>query len=90
MSKPTVDSAQITDNPSNRKSVKLPVVSMTDTILGILQDVLQMGEYIPYLEGIAGVLRSVIKIRQVGKRLLDIYKSVQLKDRQSVLGDEGN
>jgi len=69
------------------------VIKTTDTILGVLQDVGKMGGHVPYLEGIAGILRSLIKIRQEMKEtenscreliddVLDISSDIMVKLQQ--------
>ncbi|KIJ38842.1 hypothetical protein M422DRAFT_258488 [Sphaerobolus stellatus SS14] len=71
-----IPTMQIQQPPPALKSTNLPVLTTVDTLLGILQDVGKLVEHFPYIEGIAGILRGVIKIRQEMKDAEEYCKEV--------------
>ncbi|KIJ28670.1 hypothetical protein M422DRAFT_270072, partial [Sphaerobolus stellatus SS14] len=71
-----IPTMQIQQPPPASKSTNIPVLTTVDTLLGILQDVGKLVEHFPYIEGIAGILRGVIKIRQEMKDAEEYCKEV--------------
>ncbi|KIJ38835.1 hypothetical protein M422DRAFT_258482 [Sphaerobolus stellatus SS14] len=72
----TLPTLQIQQPQPASKATNLPVLTTMDTLLGILQDVGKLAEHFPYIEGIAGILRGVIKIRQEMKDAEEYCKEV--------------
>ncbi|KIJ38861.1 hypothetical protein M422DRAFT_258508 [Sphaerobolus stellatus SS14] len=72
----TLPTLQIQQLQPASKATNLPVLNTVDTLLGILQDVGKLVEPFPYIEGIVGILRGVIKIRQEMKDAEEYCKEV--------------
>ncbi|KIJ29199.1 hypothetical protein M422DRAFT_269467 [Sphaerobolus stellatus SS14] len=75
----TLHTMQIQQPPLHQlasKSTNLPFLSTVDTLSGVLQDVGKLIEHFPYIEGIAGILRGIIKIRQEMKDAEEYCKEV--------------
>ncbi|KIJ27303.1 hypothetical protein M422DRAFT_271556 [Sphaerobolus stellatus SS14] len=73
---PTMQIPQPTLHQTPSTSSPIPVLSTVDTVLVILEDVGKLVQTFPYIEGIAGILSGVIRIRQEMKDAEDYCKEV--------------
>ncbi|KIJ38819.1 hypothetical protein M422DRAFT_258466, partial [Sphaerobolus stellatus SS14] len=73
---PTMQIPQATFHQTPSISIPIPVLSTVDTTLVILEDVGNLIQRFPYIEGIAGILSGVIRIRQEMKDAEDYCKEV--------------
>ncbi|KIJ28665.1 hypothetical protein M422DRAFT_270066 [Sphaerobolus stellatus SS14] len=73
---PTMQIPQPTLHQIPSTSTPIPALSTVDTILIILEDVGSLVQSFPYIEGIAGILSGVIRIRQEMNDAEDYCKEV--------------